>query len=112
VTDAKSGLIWQRVLSASTFTWSQAVAYCDGLTLEGSSSWRLPSITELESIQLVTAQNPAIDTTAFPNTPFEGFWSSTLSARGAKPPWAAYFAGPLVFNEDPASTLMHARCVR
>lgn len=77
VTDTTTGLVWQRVVSTSKYTWAQARAYCDNLVLAEAFDWRLPTYIELFSIVDAGRHNPAIDTEAFPNTPTDLFWSSS-----------------------------------
>ncbi|MFH1413208.1 MAG: DUF1566 domain-containing protein [bacterium] len=45
VTDNHTGLIWQKYDQAAK-NWEDAMSYCNGLTLGGSSDWRLPSVLE------------------------------------------------------------------
>lgn len=77
VCDRTTLLEWERAVSATLRSWTDAVAYCDSLSLEGASDWRLPTRIELLSIVDYTHKEPAIDAVAFPGTPVDGFWSST-----------------------------------
>ena len=43
------GKMWSS-RSSSTYTWSDAVSYCDNLTEGGYSDWRLPNINELRTL--------------------------------------------------------------
>ena len=81
VVDTVTGLTWQRVPLMATFDWDAASVQCANLNLGGipSGSWRLPRKIELESIVDFRSLNPAIDSTAFPNTPSSAFWSSSLT---------------------------------
>jgi len=76
VTDTSTGLVWQRDgsgpragcsgKSGLPCTWSEAIAYCTGLNLDGSG-WRLPTKDELVSIVDTTVTSgPEINQTAFP----------------------------------------------
>ena len=97
VTDPVTGLMWDRCAwgqigsdcsggSASLHNWQPALdiavtanAAIAGAGHRGYSDWRLPSRTELKSLVEITKDNsPAIDTNAFPNTPSDFFWSSTV----------------------------------
>lgn len=78
VCDRTTLLEWERVVGAELRTWSEARDYCDSLLLEGASDWRLPTRIELLSIVDFARKDPAIDPVAFPATPAELFWSSTL----------------------------------
>ena len=49
VTDNRTGLIWQQG-EPGAMTWNSALTYCEGLSLAGSTDWRLPNIKELESL--------------------------------------------------------------
>ena len=95
VTDSITGLIWDRCSvgqtwssntcngTAGTFTWRQALqqaTMANSASHLGQTDWRLPNRTELESLVNVNAQNPAIDSTAFPNTVSDWYWSSTTYA--------------------------------
>jgi len=52
VTDNMTGLIWARNanLPGGLMTWTNAVAFCEGLTYGGHSDWRLPNVKELHSL--------------------------------------------------------------
>jgi hypothetical protein len=69
VTDSGTGLIWQKCTvgqmttlgicntgSAPSYTWSNAINYCFGLTLGGRNDWRLPNVNELLDYPLKNGQ--------------------------------------------------------
>jgi hypothetical protein len=80
ITDTSTGLVWQQATAPGTYTWEQALTYCENLTLGGHSDWRLPNRNELQSIVDYSRYNPAIDTTFFPGTVASYYWSSTTYA--------------------------------
>lgn len=106
VKDWSTGLIWQRVVDPDKYTWSAASTYCAGLSLAGGG-WRLPTLAELQTLVDLNF-HPTIDPTAFPSTPSDGFWSSTMVSGS---PWGVDFidgsSGP-----GPSSTAYPVRCVR
>lgn len=99
VIDNKTGLIWKRCFEG--LSWNPNTKTCGvstaqgtlGYTLKGAlqlvdiphqtdcskdTDWRLPNIKELSSIVDRTAtKSPAINTTIFPGTLPQMFWSST-----------------------------------
>jgi len=79
ITDTSTGLMWQKATAPGTYTWEQALTYCENLTLPagGYSDWRLPNKNELQSIVDYSRYNPAIDPTFFPGTVASDYWSST-----------------------------------
>jgi Protein of unknown function (DUF1566) len=79
VTDTATGLRWQRTFATTQQPWANAMAICP-------SGWRLPSLTELQSIVDETAETPAIDKVAFPGVPMDNtsyFWTAQLQAGGS-----------------------------
>lgn len=78
VTDNRTGLVWQRMASSSTYNWDTAQAYCAELSLGGVTGWRVPSVKELLTIVDDVRRNPAIDPLAFPNTPISTFMTGSL----------------------------------
>jgi len=76
-----TGLMWQKATAPGTYTWGQALSYCEGLVLSGYDDWRLPDFNELQSLVDYGRYNPAIDTAYFPDTAGYGassnYWSST-----------------------------------
>jgi len=76
VSDSNTGLLWQQAVDEGAYSWEEAKAYCENLSLDGTG-WRLPTKAELESIVDFGRDEPAIDPVAFPNTPAESFFSSS-----------------------------------
>lgn len=111
VHDTKTGLTWQRAVAPGTYAWVDAKSYCAGLDADGGSGWRLPTIKELQTIVDERAYQPAIDTTAFPGTPSEFFWSSSPYANDATNAWVVHFN----FGNSSYFTVSYnyrVRCVR
>lgn len=109
VLDNETGLMWQRDVHGSTYTWLDALSYCETLSLAGRSDWRLPTRKELHTIVDVSRHSPAIDATAFPGTPSEGFWSST--PLGGQLAWTVYFTTGQPSWTSTGNTY-RVRCVR
>ncbi|MFM2328363.1 MAG: hypothetical protein RLZZ494_466, partial [Pseudomonadota bacterium] len=98
VTDTKTGLTWQRCSagqswngstctgSAATYTHEQALAYAKTQT-----GWRLPSVKELSSLADKGRSNPAIDTTAFPATASDWYWTSSPVVGSPVSAWDVSF---------------------
>jgi len=109
VYDTQTKLTWQQAIPQALYAWTDADAYCKSLTLSGSG-WRLPSIGELQTLVNETA-NPAIDLTAFPQTPSEYFWSSSAVADDASRAWTTFFTNGSTYS-FPATATKNVRCVR
>lgn len=112
VTDNVTGLVWQRTVAPGTYTWDQAKQYCANLVLAAHSDWRLPTRIELVSLVDFTKSNPAIDSTAFPNTPSNWFWTS--SPEAGNPTLAAWFVHFVNGSPGPygVAVPVQVRCVR
>ena len=65
VIDNNTGLMWQKYVSAETYSFNNAVGYCADLEYAGYKDWRLPSRMELISILDFGDRRP-IDTDYFP----------------------------------------------
>ncbi|MBK1641105.1 hypothetical protein CKO12_04295 [Chromatium okenii] len=99
VTQSYTGLMWAKCSAgqtgntcagaASEMVWSEALNAAYNSRLGGYSDWRLPNLKELQALVNETRIDPAIDTTAFPNTPSAWFWSSS--------PYSSYWS--YVWNE-------------
>lgn len=94
VTDARTGLVWDRcslgrvwdgsscVGDAAPTSWQvalQAVQARNAAGYLGHADWRLPNTKELGSLTDFTRRNPAVDPTLFPDTD-DFYWTSTTYA--------------------------------
>lgn len=115
VLDNNTGLMWQQTIPTEEYTWEDALSYCDDLTYAGYSDWRLPTPQELLTIIDNSRYDPAIDTTYFPDTPSETFWSSsTVETNGV---WGVSFSKGSSHNSYSKNStgypsLLNVRCVR
>ena len=92
VTDTNTGLMWQQDTAPGTYTWEQALSYCESSTLAEYDDWRLPNRNELQSIVDYSSYDPSIDTAYFPNTESNLYWSSTTDAHTLNDAWNVYFS--------------------
>jgi hypothetical protein len=106
VHDQASGLTWQQKLDPGSYTWGDALKYCAGL----GPGWRVPSLTETQTIIDDAHEFPAVDPKAFPDTPTVDFWTSSPKADGSGAWYVDFFYG--ASDVEVPSQLYRVRCVR
>ena len=114
VLDTSTNLMWQdtaqSIGSANQKTWDAAVQQCIDLNLTGENDWRLPSLSELDSITDKSRYAPAINP-EFQNVESSHFWSSTEKFGDTSEAWYTYFycgCNDIKLK----TTLSNVRCVR
>ncbi len=107
VRDMMTNLVWQQQASPGIMPWAVAKTYCP-------SGFRLPTVKELTTIvdASVVDPGPTIDSTAFPGTPGQSFWTSTPHAGVPGNVWTVYFGNGLSGYDDSGITSNYVRCVR
>ena len=75
VTDQRTGLMWQKDTAPGTYSWQNAMEYCEKLDLAGHTDWRLPNEVELRGIVACPARDPAIN--AVFEAVSEWYWTSS-----------------------------------
>ena len=110
VTDSTTSLVWDQCpygLTGSTCatgtalhsTWAAALAVAvsaNNVSYKGSTDWRVPNKNELATLGKIDgwiSGSPAIDSTAFPGTPVDWFWTSTTYAITPSIAWNTHFIG-------------------
>jgi len=114
VLDTKTGLTWQRGVSAVKYTSADAAAYCNGAEVAnmlGGSGWRLPTLNELFTlVDFARTAGPFVDSDAFPSTPADGIWSSSRASVSARDFLYLDFATATWLVSS--SSTAYVRCVR
>jgi hypothetical protein len=109
VHDAATELTWRQKVDPKQ-PWSDAMTFCPAL----GTGWRLPSLTELQTIVDETKENPPIDGDAFPNTPGDMssyFWTSSPQAGPSGFAWYVVFIHGHA-DTEPVTSAFWVRCVR
>ena len=109
VTDTNTKLQWQDNESVSN-KQTEAIDYCEALTLGGYNDWRLPNQNELRTIVDRSKRNPAISST-FQNVVSNYYWSSSTVVGDEYYAWGVGFGNG---NDDgyDKSYEYYVRCVR
>ena len=111
VSDIITKLDWQDKYINDTIkvsTWQDAINYCEDLTLNSHTDWRLPNINELTSIMSEKLSNPAISTTFNMKNSSE-YWSSSTHSKTDG--WYLNFLDGYQYMATKMSSLS-VRCVR
>ena len=87
ITDHLTDLVWQKVPSSDSITWEDALAYADTLTSAGDTSWRLPNIKELQSINDESIIAPSVNHNYFTGITVSKYWSSTTLPNHTTEAW-------------------------
>lgn len=117
VTDQVTGLMWQQS-DGGEMTFASAATYCDQLALAGYTDWQLPTGHALFNLVDLDHNNPAMNTTAFPSTNAEYWWTSKEQLSDTTKAWVVNAGGGI--GAHPKSETIsaggakrfHARCVR
>jgi hypothetical protein len=76
---------------AVKYTWQEALQLAHKASNEDLLGWRLPNVKELASLVERDCVRPAINSTVFPATPPDDFWTSTPSADDPDRAWVVAF---------------------
>jgi hypothetical protein len=103
VTDNTTGLRWKKCVeglsgagctgTATPLTWSEALQRGSSDTTGNFSDWRLPTKNQLMSLVETACRAPAINTTRFPNTQPNYYWSATPDPNFGSSAWYVDFSG-------------------
>lgn len=105
VLDIRTGLMWKRCSEGQTgincetgfvptYGWNNALARPQTLNstgFAGYTDWRVPNTKELRSIAAINCTGPAINETAFPNTPNNLYWTSSAIRSNNSHAWSIEF---------------------
>ena len=94
ITDQRTGLMWQKDTAPGTYSWQDALEYCEKLDLAGHTDWRLPTICELLSIVDYGRCDPAIDLVF--GAVSSWYWSSSTDVSNPHRAWYVSFLHGLV----------------
>ncbi len=111
VSDTATGLMWQKATAPDTYTWEQALAYCEGLSLSGYTDWRLPNVNELQSLVDYSQHAPAIDPLLASDTLADWYWTSSPVSGSPSNAWNVSFCYGKVNHYD-VSRNFRVRAVR
>jgi hypothetical protein len=107
VRDTKTLLTWAADPIPDVVNWGQAYTYCQNL----GAGWRLPTLTEAQTLIDETHTKPAFDPTAFPDQPDDFYWTSSYAVGDSEVAWfVSIGAGNTYFI--PTTQVHRARCVR
>lgn len=98
-----TNLVWKRCAEGQTwdgtnctgeaqkYTWQQALQLALSANETVQAGWRLPNVKELAAVTERLCVRPAINSSVFPDTPPDDFWSSTPSLTDTQRAWVVAF---------------------
>jgi hypothetical protein len=123
ISESTTGLVWQKCTagqstnscsgSASLYLWSNAISYCENLSLGNRTDWRLPNKNELLSIiDYSKPSTPRINLNYFPNSQNTLYFSSStfVLESGDRIYWASLETGDFGVGYK-SSGNAYVRCV-
>jgi hypothetical protein len=111
--DPKTGLEWQSE-SPGEMKWHAALEYADSLILDGKNDWRLPTVSELETLLdrgVLYYELRPIMREDVPFRDMRSYWSATTFEDHTNNAWIVMFDGAYVLSYY-KSNAYHVRCVR
>jgi hypothetical protein len=105
VTDVTTGLVWQKIVPKTQYTWLEAFSHCENLTYAGSSNWRLPNKNELASLVSFNLSKapysdfPEVSDLSISNQAYGHYWSSSTSSYYNLSGWEVHFNVGSVYTE-------------
>ena len=111
--DPKTGLEWQ-CDSPGEMTWQAALEYADLLSLDGKSDWRLPTVSDLETLLDRSVLYYELRPIVREDVPFRdtlSYWTATTFEDHTNNAWIIMFDGAYVLSYY-KSNAYHVRCVR
>jgi len=128
VSDTATGLVWDKCSvgqtwdgaaactgTATALGWDAALAQLaalNGARHRAYDDWRLPNASELEALVDLAHSAPAIDSSAFPDTPGAPYWTSTSAQSTPGQAWYVDFDQGAVGAADKSTAAYHLRLVR
>lgn len=102
VIDLKTKLMWQKG-EPGKMKWETAINYCQNLSLNGYSDWRLPNLKNLKRAYQIIPKFPKVDSSQY--------WSSNFYENEIDRAWGMdFYYGVPSSNSRNASD--YVRCVR
>ena len=122
VTDIATGLMWLQCSlgqdpsdncsgSATEYNWQEALEAGESYVLDSYTDWRLPNIKELDSLAALDRYEPVINSTIFPNTTSNNYWSASPYAGISSYAWTLDFDYGYVYYGGRSGSY-HVRLVR
>jgi hypothetical protein len=110
------GKMYQNQPFNKEYTWQEAKEYCENLTLDGYSDWKLPSRNKLRKLTSDSGIDNIDGETYYINKAFiknilVNNWFWTTSEKGSSSAWGLYFQGGLDFWYNKLSSGL-ALCMR
>lgn len=92
VTDHLLRVMWTKdTLSTANVTQYDAEKICADCRVGRHEDWRLPDVEELFLLADRSRREPAIDTSFFPDTHSDWYWTQTIAAGAPRAAWVVYF---------------------
>ena len=109
VLDRETGLVWDKRPDSNVVSFSQAEASCVGKNIGNRRGWRLPTISELQSLLDPSKSSPALpDGHPFENVNssfLSAYWTSTVASSASFGPGNDVFG--VTFENSAASILFN-----